>query len=87
MVFPKRLLDFLEEGAHGGTNRRIESGQRLVEQKRARIDHQCAGQCDALPLAAGDVGRTAVRQAFQPDPAEDRGDPLARFRRRRGRAP
>ena len=43
----------------------VERGQRLVEQERARLEHQRARQRHALLLAAGELARQPVRQRRQ----------------------
>ena len=46
---------------HLHAERRVEVGQRLVEQKRLRLAHDGAADRDALALAAGEVARLAVQ--------------------------
>ena len=45
--------------------RRIEVGQRLVEQEHRRLAHDGAADGDALALAAGEVARPAVEQGVE----------------------
>ena len=55
-------LQLLELDAHVLAQLGVEIGQRLVEQQDFRLDHQAAGQRDALLLAAGElVGIAASR--------------------------
>ena len=43
----------------------VEIGQRLVEQQQLRLDHERAGQREALLLAAGELGRLAVGEMIE----------------------
>ena len=53
-----RVLDLLDDGAHLHAQLGVQVGQGLVHQQHIRLDHQGAGQCHALLLAAGQpVGR------------------------------
>ena len=51
-----QVIDNLRLG--GGIERR----QRFIQQKDSGIDHQGAGQCDSLPLSAGNLPRPAPAQ-------------------------
>src|SRR6266542_576477 len=53
----------------------IEVRERLVEQHRARLEHERARDRDALPLAAGELTRVAPLLSREPDAREDRGHP------------
>jgi hypothetical protein len=66
--------------AQPDAQRRVERGEGLVEQQRARLGGQGAGQRGALPLAAGELVGVAVGE--RPDlegiePAVGRGQRLA----------
>ena len=54
-------------GARLRAQRRIEVGQRLVEQKRLRLAHHRAAERDALPLAARQLRRPAIEQLLEPE--------------------
>ena len=45
--------------------RRVEVGQRLVEQEHLRVAHDGAADGDALALAAGELRRLAVEQLLE----------------------
>ena len=51
----------LQLAAHPHPQERIERGERLVEQQDLRLGDQCAGERDALLLAAGELGREPGR--------------------------
>ena len=53
-------LQQLELGAHLDAQLGVEVGQRLVEQQHLGLDHDGAGERDALLLAAGELRRPAV---------------------------
>ena len=53
----------------------VQVGQRLIEQQQARAADDGAGQRDALLLAAGQLGRAAPGQRFQPDQRQRLGHP------------
>ncbi len=55
----------------------VERAERFVEQQRARVVDQRAGQRDALLLAAGQLGGLALGEVGQPDDLEQLVDPLA----------
>ncbi len=52
----------------------VECAERLVEKEEARAARERAGQRDALPLAAGDLGDGAPAEALEPDEAQEFGD-------------
>ncbi len=60
---PGAALQFLELGAHALAQLGVEIGQRLVEQQDVGLDHQRAGERNALLLAAGQLARIA---GFEP---------------------
>ena len=69
----------------------VERPQRLVHQHRLRLEHQRPGHRDALLLAAGQLRRAAMAEAFQPhhrqrllDPRLDFGPPHAAHLEREG---
>jgi len=53
-----------------GPERDVDVGKRLVEQERARFSHESARESNALALASGEMRRTALRLALQPDPPQ-----------------
>ena len=74
--------------ARRDAQRRVEVGQRLVEQEHLRIAHDRAPERHALPLPAGQRMRLAVEQGRQPERGRDAGDAALDLvaRRRRGGA-
>ena len=62
---------------------RVEVRERLVEQQHLGLDHQGAGDGDALQLAAGELVRPALAVAFELDEAQGA---QRRARRSRSRA-
>ena len=48
--------------SHFKAQARVEVGERLIQQEQARVLDQGAGDCDALLLTAGKLGRLAVHQ-------------------------
>ena len=58
---PERLLDALELDLQVHAQARVERAQRLVEQQHRRLEHERAGQRDALLLAAGELRPAAAR--------------------------
>ena len=67
---PDLLLDRLELDLERAAQLGVEGAERLVEKEDARIEDECAGESDALLLAAGELGRLAAREALQPDECE-----------------
>ena len=65
--------------------RRVEIGQRLVEQEDGRLAHDGAADGDALALAAGEIARIAVEQVLEPQHARGLGDAPLRARPARRR--
>ena len=53
-------LDFPKLDLHRGSQIFVERGKRLVEQQYFRIDHQCAGERNALLLSTGQFARLAI---------------------------
>ena len=74
---PDLALDALELELHRMTQFEVERAERFVEQQRARIVHQRAGQCDTLLLAAGQLGGPALGEVGQTDDLQQFVDPLA----------
>ncbi len=63
----RRVEVFVELGefdAHVGAQRRVEIGQRLVEQEDARVAHDGAADGDALALAAGKLARACCSRSW-----------------------
>ncbi len=71
----RALHDLLDATRRG----RIEIGGRLVEQKNLGIASQRARQRQPLLFAARKPPRRSLRQIGQPDPLQQRGDPLRTF--------
>ena len=63
------LVQARELAAHAGPELRVEVGERLVHQERARLADQRAAHRDPLALAAGERGGLAVHQLAQPEHA------------------
>ena len=72
--------------AHLLAQARVEVGERLVEQDRARLGDQGPRQGDALLLAAGELVRVTAAEPRQPDGREHRLDPVERRGGGRGRS-
>ena len=53
----------------------VERAEGLVEQQHLGLDGQGARQCDALPLAAGELRRIAIGQPVELHEAEQLHDP------------
>ncbi len=53
-------MQFADLEPHLHAQRRVEVGERLVEQERLRLAHDGAADRDALALAAGELARLAV---------------------------
>ena len=75
-------LQLLELGAHALAQLGVEIGQRLVEQQDRRLDHQRAGERDALLLAAGQLVRVAALEPGEIDQRQRLLDLPARRGRR-----
>jgi hypothetical protein len=58
----------------------VERAERFVKQQHSRLDGQSAGEGDALALAAGKLGRIAVRRFLQMNQPEQLPDPVADLR-------
>jgi len=52
----------------------IECGQRLIEKEDVGLEHQRAGECDALSFAAGELRGAAVLLSRKADEIEDVAD-------------
>ena len=61
------LLDLLQLDLHLLAKLQVERPQRLVQQQDLRLVHDRAGEGHALALAAGELVRAAMAQAFEPD--------------------
>jgi hypothetical protein len=71
------LLQVLQQVDHLGLHRHVERRHRFVADDEARLDRQCAGNADALPLAAGKLMRVTRRVfARQPDRVQQLGHTL-----------
>ncbi len=64
-------LNPLELELHRVPQLEVEGAERLVEQQRARVVDQRAGQRDALLLAAGQLTRLALGEVGETDDLED----------------
>ena len=60
--------------------RRVEIGERLVEQEDLRVAHDRAADGDALALAARELARLAVEQVLDLQHLGGRGAPARRSR-------
>ena len=67
-------LDALQLELHRLAQLQVERAERLVEQQRARVVDERAGQRDALLLAAGELARLAVREVGEPHDLEQLAD-------------
>jgi hypothetical protein len=67
------LLDAPHLVAHRHASGRIERRERLVEQQRARLEGERAGERHALLLAAGELRGKPVAEPFEPDEREEIG--------------
>ncbi len=56
-------LQLLQLDPHALAQLGVEIGERLVEQQDLRLDHEAAGERDALLLAAGKLAREAALEA------------------------
>src|SRR5882672_4996794 len=65
----------------------VERSERLVQQQDLGLHGQCAGERDALALAARELRRVAVREPVELDQAQQVMDPRADFFARRPRPP
>jgi hypothetical protein len=66
------LVDLGDLEAHLLAQQRVEVGQRLVEQQDVGLEHDRTREGHALLLAARELARVAVAEAFQLDHAEHR---------------
>ena len=57
---------------HLGLRVRVERRERLVEEQHARVARERTGERDALPLAAGELGRLRGGEVPDPEPLEQR---------------
>ena len=63
-------LNSLELELHHLAKLEVERAERFVQQQRAGVVHQCAGQRHTLLLTAGELGRLALREVGEPDDLE-----------------
>ena len=54
-----------QPAAQFGPHLGVQGAERLIEEEHLRLHGQGPGQGDPLPLAAGELGRVAVRQSFE----------------------
>ena len=73
-------LDLLELELHLAAQLEVEGAERLVEQQHLRPVDQGPGEGDALPLAAGELGRPARSRIPEPDGRQRRLGALAALR-------
>ena len=55
------LLDLDEQVEHPGLGRQVERRDRLVADDELRVEGERPGDCDALPLTAGELARQPAR--------------------------
>ena len=67
---PDGLLDVLELDLHLLAELEVERAQRLVQQQHAGAVDERARERDALPLAARELARLALRELAQPHERE-----------------
>ena len=67
---PDLVLDPLQLELHLLPQLQVERAERLVEEEHARMVDECAGERDALLLAAGELARLAPLEAREPDELE-----------------
>src|SRR6266446_6257831 len=70
--YGKALLERADLVAHVGAQMGVEIGERLVEQKYRRLDHERAGERHALLLASRKLRRIALTEAAELDQLERR---------------
>ena len=78
----EQLVQLGDLDARRDAQRRVEVGQRLVEQEHVGLAHDRAADGDALALAAGEVAGIAVEQLVEPQHARRLGDPPLALGRR-----
>ena len=61
-------------GLHGQLQLGVERARRFVKQEQPRLDHQGAGDADALSLPTRELADFALREGTQPDPLQHRQD-------------
>ena len=74
-VRPRSRLQPLQLGAHLESQQRVECRDRLVEQVGLGVADDRAAERDALPLAAGQLGRLALEQVLDMEHLRRLGDP------------
>ena len=83
----KLLLQVLQQVHDLRLDGNIEGRDRLIADDEIRFGGERAGNADALPLAAGELVRLAIRGvAWQPDPVEQAVDTRLELRPRLGKA-
>ncbi len=60
-AMPELVLEIAEQVDDGGLHRDVERGDRLVGDDQFRLAGECAGERDALALAAGELVRHAAQ--------------------------
>ena len=83
---PELAQELLQLAAHRDLRVRVERRERLVEQQHARVARERAGERDALPLAARELGRPRLREVRDPEALEVLVGALRARRRRRSGA-
>ena len=73
------LLDALELDLQLLAQAQVERAERLVEEQRPRAVDQRAGERDALPLAAGELGGLALGEVAELDHLQRLADPGLRL--------
>ena len=77
---PELLLELADLGAHLHAQLGVEVGERFVEQQDLGLDHQAAGDGDALELAARELMRPAVAIRVEMHEAQCAGHTLLDLR-------
>ncbi|CAH0324216.1 hypothetical protein SRABI128_05041 [Microbacterium sp. Bi128] len=72
----QRALQFLEFDLHLLPELEVQGTERLVQEEDLGLDHQCPGQGNALPLAAGELGGFAAEELPELDAVQGFPGPL-----------
>ena len=67
---PQLSQELVQLRAHGAARVRVERRQRLVEEEDVRLARERASKCDALALAAGELGHARARELDDSQPLE-----------------
>ena len=78
---PDLAVDAGEFRLHLLAKLQVERSERFVEEEHRRLLGQCPGQCHALLLAAGHLGRKPLAETGQPDQIEVFNGPARDLRR------